>query len=116
MARNNIKLLKPKELELLNEKFIFELEEDAIVVKLRNYGRVTRHPIDKPFHINAKGIRKVCFSMEAINIWKALYNKGLPTLFSVQQAVNYLTIAFQKVDENAVKKILSGQQIKVKKI
>ena len=116
MTRNNIKLLTDSQYNQLNDKYIFELTEDSILVRLTTHGRVTEHALDKPFHINAKGIRKVCFSMDAIEIWKKMYNNGFPTLLAVQQAVNKLTITFQKVNEENVCKILSGQDIKIKRI
>jgi hypothetical protein len=54
--------------------------------------------------------------MDAINIWRSLYNKGLPSLLSVQHAVNQLTVTYQKITEENVKKLLRGADIKIKKI
>lgn len=116
MTRNNVRLLTPTEFMQLNSKYIFELDKDSIVVRTKNYNRLTKHPVNEPFHINAKGIRKVCFNMNAIDIWKNLYKDGKPTLIEVQQAVNKLTITFQKTTEENVKKILAGHDIKIKKI
>lgn len=116
MAKNNIKLLSKTQFERINSKYTFTIEDDKIIVGLTTCARKTAHDIDKPFHINAKKIRKVCFSIEAINIWRELYHDGLPTLLQVQQAVNKLTITFQKVNTENVRKILSGQDIRIKRI
>lgn len=117
MARNNIKLLTDIQLKILNEKYIFELDGDEILVKFHHYGRVTRHDANKPFHINAKKIRKVCFNVQAIEIWKSMQSdKKVPTLLSVQQAVNKLTITFQPVNVDTVRKLLFESDIKLKNI
>ena len=54
MARNNIKILSPAQLEKLNAKYYFEVDENDIIVGLNGYQRVTRHPRDKCFHINSR--------------------------------------------------------------
>ena len=106
MSRNNIKLLSKEQLKQLNRKYYFEADDENIIVKLYNYNRITFHSKIKPFHINCK-IRKVCFSMEAINAWLKLYDqKEKYSLFDVQQAANILTITYQTVDENSIIKQL----------
>lgn len=114
--RNHIKLLDEEKLNILKNKYLFDIEGNYILVKFNDLKRVTKHPITRPFHINAKGIRKVCFSMTAINIWKELFKENLISLFEVQQAVNKLIITYQKVTKENVVKILSGEDIKIKRI
>ena len=117
MSRNNVKLLTEQQYDALIEKYIFSIDENDIVVRTSSYNRETRHPIDQAFHINAKHIRKICFNLEAINIWRSLLSKGFPAnLIAVQQAVNMLTITYQKINEDNVRKILSGQNVKIKRI
>ena len=107
MARNNIKILSQAQLEKLNAKYYFDVDDQDIIVGLNNYQRVTRHPRDKRFHINSKTDvkRKICFSKEAIDIWLTCKeNKLKLSLFDVQNAVNVLTVTYQQVSyENVVR-------------
>ena len=106
MARNNIKLLTNSQLVSLCDKYIFRIENDKISVETVNYARKTFHDIDKPFHINSN-IRKVSFSVEAIKIWKELYERGEKfNLFEVQHVVNKIELMYQKADLNSVYKML----------
>lgn len=116
MARNNIKLLTNSQRVALNDKYIFEHKDNMILVKLHDYGRITAHPDDKPFSINSS-IRKITFSIDAINIWKELYKdpKTRESLVNVQHAVNELYVTYQPVDISSVKKFMKDS-IKVKKI
>lgn len=117
MKRNNIRLLTDKELNILNYKYTFEIEDDNILVKLNHIDRITYHDINKPFSINVKNLRKITFNLEAIEIWKNLYNDKLrPNLIEIQQAVNKLIITYQQVNIENVKGLLNGQTIKIKKI
>lgn len=117
MKRNNVRLLTDKELDILNYKYTFEIEDNNILVKLNHIDRITYHDIDKPFSINVKNLRKITFSLDAIEIWKSLYNdEPRPNLFEIQQAVNKLIITYQQVNIENVKALLNGQSIKIKKI
>lgn len=116
MRRNNIRLLTDSEYERLTSKFIFGIKDDKISVMTTSNSRVTLHDIGKPFHINAKKIRKICFSLDAIEIWKTLYKDGYPHLIDVQQAVNKLIITYQEVTEENVKKMLAKKTLKIKNI
>ena len=118
MTRNNIKLLTAKELRDLSERYVFEMDSDKknILVKTRNGMKITYHKIDQPFRINIIGERVVVFSMDAIEIWKELYEEYKYSLFYVQNAVNKLIVTFQKVDTERVKEILTGKDIKIKEL
>lgn len=107
MSRNNVKLLTDQQRIDLKSEYYFEHEDGFILVKLYHYGRVTKHPDDKPFHINSP-IRKVCFSMDAIDIWKELYKdeKTRMSLIDVQQAVNSLYVTYQPISLESVKQFL----------
>ena len=113
--RNNIKLLTQKELEQLNEKYFFELEGDMILVCLHHYDRVTAHPVNKSFHINCKDVRKVCFSLDAIDVWKQMIKKTKKySLFDVQQAVNKLHLMYLDTTYTNVERMLENGITEVK--
>ena len=117
MPRNNVHILTENELRAFKQKYIIEIEENKIVVKFYNNKRKTTHDIDKPFIINAKKFRKINFNLEAINLWKSFINKKLKcTLFDVQNAVNFLYITYQTINEKNVKKILTDNIKKINKI
>ena len=91
MSRNNVKLLTSDELAHFNKRYKFTKKDDNIIVTIDDYNRTTVHPIDKAFSINAKKIRKLCFTEQAIDLWVRLTEmklKRIPTLVDVQQAVN----------------------------
>ncbi len=102
MSKNNIKLLTTTQLDALRDKYSFELVDSEILVRTTTIKRITRHPDNASFHINARPIRKVSFSIEAINIWKELYDSKHYNLLDVQQAVNVLTVTYQKLTKEAV--------------
>lgn len=114
MKRNNVKLLTQEDFELLNSKFEITIEDNKIVVKNKTMKKNTYHDIDKPFHINAKKIRKICFTMDAINIWKELYKEF--TLFQIQSCVNRLILTYQQVNIKNVKEILTKYNLKIEEI
>lgn len=119
MSRNNIKLLSTGQLEKLNYKYQFTLDEDSIVVSLKDYHRQTRHPKNQPFHINSKVYvkRKICFNIQAIEFWIKTQEEGMKfSLFDVQQAVNVLTVTYQKVDYESVLHLLKQKSIKIQQI
>lgn len=106
MARNNIKLLTQHQLTRFCDKYIFEIIDDKISVETYNYRRKTLHDIDKPFHINSN-IRKINFSIDAINIWKEFYERDEKfNLVEVQQNVNKLELMYQPVSTDAVYKMM----------
>lgn len=116
MTRNNIKLLTPAQLDKLNEKYMFEVDDDNIIVKLRHYNRITKHPRGKPFHINSK-IRKVCFSMDAIELWLSIRETHKDySLFDVQQAVNSAYITYRPIDTTTILNLLKNPTFKIQSI
>lgn len=115
MAGNNVKLLTDRQLTELNRKYSFFVDENEIIVKVNDYNRKTRHPIDKSFSINSK-IRKITISAEAISIWLELSKGGSYSLFAIQNAVNKLYLTYQNITLLNVKKILSGTITKITEI
>lgn len=112
MAGNNIKLLTDRQLVALDEKYSFDIDGEDIIVKVKDYNRETRHPIDKSFSINSK-IRKITLSSDAILIWSQFYKSGPYSLFEVQNAINKLYLTYQDITITNVKKILSGTATKI---
>lgn len=108
MSKNNIKLLTTAQLQALRDKYSFELEGNEILVRTTAIRRIARHPADQPFHINAKPIRKLSFSIEAIDIWKELLDTKKYNLIDVQHAVNILTVTYQNVTKEAVIQIVDN--------
>lgn len=113
MKRNNVRLMTENELILLKKRYKFTIENNKIVVRTSIRSRETLHDIDKPFAINVKKVRKICFSQDAIQIWKSLYEEEA-NLLEVQQAVNKLVITFQDITLDNVKEILNGKNLKIK--
>lgn len=117
MPKNNVHVLTEEELRTFKNKYLISIEDNKILVKFPNYARVTVHDIDKPFAINAKNFRKICFSMEAINYWKKFVKqKSRYTLFDVQNAINILYVTYQPVNEKNVKTILAKDTLKIKQV
>lgn len=110
----NIKLLTEKEKDELNNKFVFTCDENFVYVSTVGYSRVTAHDISKSFHINSK-IRKINFSVEAISIWRDLYqSKKAYTLVDIQNSVNTLKLLFQEVNVDTVHELLKRRHAKIK--
>ena len=116
MLRNHTKLLTTFQYEDFLKKFRFTIEDNKIVVTTTNRQRKTYHDIDKPFAINAKKIRRLSFTMDAINIWKSMYKDGEPNLVAVQHAVNKLSVTYQPITEANVCKLIANSDIKIKRI
>lgn len=119
MARNNIKVLTVDQLRRFNQKYVFDVDDDDIIVTINGYDRITRHPKNESFEINSQTTvkRKVRFTLEAINFWLELRETPLkPSLFDVQQAVNILTISYQKVDKENVIRLLKKPDVKIQRI
>lgn len=113
--RNNVKLLTERQLEKFNEKYRFALDEDDnIVVTLLNYGRVTKHDSKKGFSINSD-IRKVTFSIEAIEFWKELKKESEYSLIDIQQAYNILTLSYEIPTIDSIKCLIETGRIKLLK-
>lgn len=113
--RNNVKLLTGRQLEKFNEKYRFTLDEDDnIVVTLSNYGRVTKHDSKKGFSINSD-IRKITFSIDAIELWKELKEESECSLIDVQQAYNILTLSYEIPTIDSIKRLIKSGRIKLLK-
>ena len=117
MPKNNIRLLTEDERRYLNQKYSFDIEDGNVLVKTINYGKVTKHPLDKTFAINTI-VRKITISAETLAIWsKDVYKKldNQFTLIDVQNVVNMLTISYQEITNQAVISVLKEKYSKTLK-
>lgn len=103
--RNNIKLLTDEQLTALKQKYSFSYKDGSVVVSIIGYNRVTKHPCTTSFSINST-VRKVTFTVEAIDIWRRLNFEW--SLLDVQQAVNTLTVCYQLITLQSVKRMLQS--------
>ena len=101
MPRSNIRLLTRDELMYFNSNYIFTLKSDLILVQVKNFNRITSHPINKDFHISTS-VRKLKISKEAIEIWSEPSVQSKYTLVEIQNSINALILAYQKVDKNMI--------------
>ena len=101
MARNNVKLLTEAQLNELNAWYIFKLSDDRknVIVTFSHYNRQTYHSVDSSFSINAKTVRRITFTKEAIGYWIELLDKRKKyTLLDVQDAINRMYVFYQKLN------------------
>lgn len=112
MNLNNIKLLTDSEVEYLNDKFIFSLDDTKQFVLVGNkyYNRVTKHPVDQTFSLNTR-VKRVSFNPQIISLWIKLNEEGVEcTLFDVKQAVTKLYITYQELTDEAIKKSVKEEK------
>ena len=122
MPANNYRVLSQNILSKLNSKYIIKYDKDAnnIVVSLSTCRRVTVHDANKPFHINAKSLKKkVCFNMTVIDIWKELSQErkySIYTIFDVQNAANLLKVMYQPITKQKIIEQLKHKFEGIKKV
>ena len=93
MGKNNIKVISSSEMEYLNSRYSFSIEGNQILVKIKNYNRVTAHPANASFSLNTK-VRKLDITPEAVKLWNDSF-KDKHSLFEVQNAINILISTYQ---------------------
>ncbi len=102
MPKSNIKLLTKDERKFFNDNYLFDVKDDFILVKLKDYGRIVAHNANEDFSISSK-VRKIKISKEAIKLWKDNFINTDTTLIDVQNAMNALIIAYQATNYSDVK-------------
>lgn len=112
--KNHLKLLTIEQIREFNKKYIFELTDKFVVVRNRDYKRVTYHDSDKPFSINSK-IRKITFWKETIDIWRELLKDYPVTLIEVQNVVSKCYLMYQPVTCENVIPLLNKQSCELLK-
>ena len=88
-------------------------EGKFIVVTTNNYQlRKILHSSDESFIISSPK-RKITFSVEAINYWINDFKEDY-TLIDVQNAINILTVTYQTVNKEEIRKQLERKSSKIK--
>lgn len=113
MAKN-LKALTDEELDYIRKAYIFDVYDKYIVVSCSGYNRRTLHDIDKPFLLTTKA-RKITITVQAINMWLEKY-KGKYSLVEVQNAINYLIVTYQPVNDEEIEKQLKCKSVRIQEI
>ena len=106
----NIKVLTAAERKYLNEKYTFSFDDKNVYVKVNNYARITAHPISENFYIK-NDMRRMTISVMAISLWKSKYF-GKHSLIDVQNAINYLKVSYQEVNDETIDSALKSIRTK----
>ena len=104
--RPNVKLLTFEERQYLNSKYDFEIIDDDIYVKIRNYARQTKHSIHDSFFLTTK-VRRITITPIAMKMWNDKF-KDTYTLINVQDAINQLQTLHQDLTYQNVEKRLKN--------
>lgn len=107
---NNCKALSENELAFMNEKYEFWLEGVNVCVKCKNRTRVTYHSRYEKFSINVKRIRKITYSVDAIDMFDRFLKDEKAkkfTLTDIQNALNVCRLTYQELNDANVLLILN---------
>ena len=122
MPANNSRVLSRQQLKQFNDKYkvTYDADTNSIIVNIASTARTTRHDADKPFHINAKCLkRKVCFDMTIIEIWKELTQDKKTaniTIFDVKNAVTTLKVMYQPITKQKILELYKHNFEGIKKV
>lgn len=100
----NIRVLTKAERSSLNKRYTFILDENNVHVKVSNYKRITAHRLDENINISCS-TRRITLTAFAISIWAKKYVDKY-SLIDVQNAINYLKVSYQEVNEDSIEKAL----------
>lgn len=92
-----IRLLTYDELKFFNDTYSFELVDNFIFVKVKNFNRTTSHPIDKSFSLRMTSSRRLTISVEAIHMWIEKFKDSKYSIVDIQNAMNALIISYQQL-------------------
>lgn len=101
----NVKAISDDDIREFEEAYDVTIKGNDIVVNSLKRNTSTLHPLGKPFNITSRYIRKVTFTVDAINLWKDHFMLT-HSLFRVQAAVNKLIITYSPVNYETVNKCL----------
>ncbi len=107
---NNCRALSENELAFMNEKYKFWLEGENVCVKCKNRARVTYHPRHEKFSINVKRVRKITYSVDAIDMFDRFLKDEKTknfTLTDIQNALNICRLTYQELNDTNVLLILN---------
>ena len=98
MSFGAIKLLTKDELDYFNSIYSFDLLENFIQVKVKDFNRITSHPINQNFSIRMTTSRRLTITTDSINMWiQHFKDKTKYTLIDVQNAINALRLSYQNL-------------------
>lgn len=102
----NIKVLTKTERTYLNERYTFILSDNHVHVKVNEYSRITVHSLNESINITSK-LRRMTLSSQAIHIWAKKYVAKY-SLIDVQNAINYLKVSYQEVNDESIDNALKS--------
>ena len=106
MAKN-VKPLTDDELSFIKNNYVFDLRDEYIIVSKKDYNRKVLHEFNECFDLNTS-VRKIRINPDAMKYWAENF-KDKYTLVEVQNAINILSITYQKVNlENLVSQLEKG--------
>lgn len=112
MSKNNTKVISYDDMLFLNGKYDFEIDGSSILVKIKDYNRVTAHPVNNTFSLNTK-VRKIDITPQAIRLWDSKY-KNKHSLFEVQNAINILISTYQEPSDDDIDDQLKRGDAKIR--
>ena len=90
------RLLTEDELNYFNHIYSFDVVGNFIQVKVKNFNRITSHPIDHSFSIRMTTSRRLNICKEAIQMWIEKFKDSKKySLIDVQNAINALKLSYQ---------------------
>lgn len=93
---SRLRLLSKTERQYFNNNYNFKLHDNMLLVSKKDFNRVVAHSITSDFCINSP-IRKIKISAEAIQMWKTYFEKSKYSVVDIQNAINILTMSYQKI-------------------
>ena len=102
MPKSNIKLLTKEDRQFFKEKYEFSIKDNLILVKVKDYDRITAHNINEDFSISSK-VRKIKVSKEATALWIEKFKDTNFNVIDIQNAMNALILSYQATDFDEVK-------------
>lgn len=112
MRATNCRVLTKNELDFVNNKYIFWLENDKVAVKCKNIRKVTYHSKNDKFAINIHGLRKITYGTLAITMFECFQNDEKTkhfTLTDIQNAINICYLTYQLIDNAQIINILNKE-------
>lgn len=112
----NIKVLNDDEMAFINDRFIFEIKGDLILVSSKKMKRATAHKKTESFDLNFKFGKQYSWMISslAIQIWE--YGDKTYSLIDIQNAINKLLVMYQEPSQEDVLKLLKRQTEEIIKV
>lgn len=121
MPKSNVHILSADDHKYFNDKYMFIINGDSVLVQIKDYNRTTAHPLDKSFALKTL-VRKLTISKEALSIWstnfyrnqkyQTITKEDMYTLIDIQNAINMLIVAYQAITFENVLDVLRHSKLK----